>query len=449
MPHDPTRAVRQAARRAARAADAPLLLAVSGGLDSMVMLHAMASVARAHVAGVAAFDHASGPAATAAADSVARVAGTMGLPVVVGRMDPHAPATASREAAWRDARYRFLREAASSLGARVATAHTEDDQVETVLMRVMRGSGARGLAGLLASSDTVRPLLALRRASLETYASHVGVEWTEDPTNESPAFFRNRVRRDLLPALRRVDPAIDETLLAIGRDAAAWRRDVEAFVDAHVEPMRAGDRALVVGSSELAGYDRDSLAMLWAALAGRVGLALDRRGTERLAAFTMEERTTGSVPLSGGWRVEARPGSYRLEKARRQSTTNEARPLPRSGGGELRWGAFRFTVVAGDGVVGQAGPANGVWVAPLPANGGWTVRPWRPGDRLVGSGSQPPRRVKRYLSDAGVRGPDRSGWPVVVSGKDVIWIPGVRRSDAATARSGRPARHYVCERTHR
>jgi tRNA(Ile)-lysidine synthase len=316
----------------------------------------------------------------------------------------------------------------------------------------MRGSGARGLAGLLAPSETIRPLLGLKRATLAAYARRAGVEWVEDPTNESPRFFRNRVRRDVLPALRGVDPTIDAALLAIGRDAAAWRRDVDEFVDTHVAPVRTGERGLVVASPELAGYDRDSLAMLWGSLAGRVGLALDRRGTDRLAAFTMEGRVTGSMPLSGGWRVDARADSYLLEKER--PAVDEAQPLPESG--ELRWSAFRFSVVAGGGTGRSARPkaADGLWAAPMPPGGGWVVRPWRPGDRLAGSGAQPPRRVKRYLSDAGLRGRDRMGWPVVVvsrggEGNDVIWIPGVRRSDAATARSGGPVRHYVCERIDR
>lgn len=446
MRHDPARAVRQVARCAARAADAPLLLAVSGGLDSMVMLHAMASVARARLAGVATFDHATGPAATRAVHRVARAAAALGVPVVIGRMDERTPTTASREAAWRDARHRFLRETSSALGARVATAHTEDDQIETVLMRIMRGSGARGLAGLLAPSEIVRPFLALRRATLAEYARTAGVRWEEDPTNESPLFLRNRVRHDLLPALRLADASIDEMLLAVGRRAAAWRRDVEAFVDRQVTTARSGrdGGALEVRSAELSGYDRDSLAMLWGSLAGRVGLALDRRGTERLAQFTMERRQHGSVPLSGGWRVDARAGSYLL--CRSPAATGGARPLPRSGG--MDWGAFRFRVVADGGREGAVA-TDGPWAAPLPIEGGWMVRPWQPGDRLAAAGTQPPRRVKRYLSDAGIRGRARSDWPVVVAGDDVIWIPGVRRSNAATARSGRPARHYLCERIDR
>jgi tRNA(Ile)-lysidine synthase len=89
------------------------------------------------------------------------------------------------------------------------------------------------------------------------------------------------------------------------------------------------------------------------------------------------------------------------------------------------------------------------WHAVLPADVRLSVRPWMAGDRLAPAGAQPRRRVKRYLTEAGVRGQERAGWPVVVSGDEVVWIPGVRRSDAATERSGRPVRHYVCERTDR
>ena len=97
---------------------------------------------------------------------------------------------------------------------------------------------------------------------------------------------------------------------------------------------------LRVASQELAGYDRDSLCVLWGALAARVGLALDRRGTRRLAAFTIMGPASGSVPLSGGWYMEARGGVYILGK--RSLAESSSAPLPASG--EIRWGAFRFRV---------------------------------------------------------------------------------------------------------
>ena len=444
MLFDSGRAVLQAARRVARDADTPLLLAVSGGLDSMALLHAMAAEARSCIAAVATFDHGTGDAASSAAAHVVRTATALGLPVVASRLAEADIPAAGREAAWRCARYRFLRAAAASRGARVVTAHTLDDHVETVLMRVLRASGTRGLAGLLAPGDVLRPFVALRRATLDAYARAAGVRWCEDPTNRSRVFLRNRVRHDLLPALRRADPTIESTLLDVARRAAAWRLDVEAFVDAHVRFTPVGNDALVIARSELPGHDLDSIAVIWTALAGRVGLALDRRGTRRLAAFIMSEPSGGRMPLSGGWSVEASRDAYRLRRRRIVAVEQVALPLD----GALRWGEFQFRV-ADAGEQASDDDARQAWSASLSLASRPVVRVWAAGDRLAPAAGQQRRRVKRYLTEAGVRGLDRVAWPVVVAGDDVVWIPGVRRSDAATERSGRPVRHYVCERIDR
>ena len=115
--------------------------------------------------------------------------------------------------------------------------------------------------------------------------------------------------------------------------------------------------------------------------------------------------------------------------------------------GELVWGGFRFRVGSADELAGQEGRmSDGSWTAFLSTLEHATVRAWGAGDRLASAAGRPRRRVKRYLSDAGLHGMDRAGWPVVVAGEDVVWIPGVRRSDAATVRSGRPVRLIVCER---
>lgn len=441
MDHDPTHPVIRAVRAAVRATDSPLVLAVSGGLDSMVLLHAAARVARSRIAAIATYDHGSGPAATASAAFVAREASMLGLPAVIGRMDSGAPAKDGREAAWRRARYEFLRSVAAAVGGRIVVAHTEDDQVETVLMRVLRGSGARGLAALYAESDTVRPFVHLRRMLLQEFACEHGLRWREDPGNRSRAHHRNRVRLDLLPALRRAQPDIEDELLRIARRAARWREQVDGLAD-RLHAALDEDGRLRVASQELTGYDRDSLCVLWGALAARAGLALDRRGTQRLAAFTMTGPASGSAPLAGGWYMEARSGVYILGK--RSRAQSSPRPLPASG--EMQWGTFRFRV--DDSAVGLTANGNReLWCAELPVPVAATVRRWTAGDRLAPSAGQGTRRVKRYLSDAGVRGSDRVDWPVVVDERgNVVWIPGVRRADAATVRSGRPVRHYVCER---
>jgi tRNA(Ile)-lysidine synthetase-like protein len=82
----------------------------------------------------------------------------------------------------------------------------------------------------------------------------------------------------------------------------------------------------------------------------------------------------------------------------------------------------------------------------LPVDATLTVRGWRPGDRMRVAGANAARRVKRFFADARIAGPDRAGWPVVLAGDEIVWIPGVRRSDAATVRSGRPGLRYTCER---
>ena len=437
MHNDPARAVLSAARCAARAADGPLLLAVSGGLDSMALLRAMAVAARGQIAAVATFDHGTGASATRAVRAVSALAAALGLPAVVGHIPAMIAAVDGREAAWRDARHRFLRETAASLGARIVTAHTEDDQVETVLMRTMRGSGARGLAGLYAPSAILRPFVPLRRATLRAYLIDSGAPWINDPSNASREFFRNRVRHDLLPALRRTDPEIDSTLLDLARRAGDLRQQVETFVTEGLRPSVRPDGRLLVESAELAGYDRESLAVLWSSLAGRVGLALDRRGTRRIAEFTTSHPRSGRIPLAGGWCLEATRTAYIIGRSDAPAVPAE---LP--GHGSLIWGRFRFRV-------SRTAVLSSPWAATIAGPAGGMVRAWCAGDRLEPAAGQPRRRVSRYLSDVRLQGAERDAWPVVVAGGEVVWIPGVRRSDAATDRSGGPVLHYVCERIDR
>ncbi len=439
MHHDPARAVYDAVLRAAHSAETPLVLAVSGGLDSMALMCAMSAVAHARIAAVATFDHGTGAWASEAVRHVRAAAAARGLTVIAGRMDGTTDTTDGREAAWRKARHRFLRECAGPLGARIVTAHTQDDQVETVVMRIMRGTGARGLAGLYADGPIVRPFVEIRRSELVAYAEAAKLSWVEDPGNVASEFARNRIRHDILPALRNSDSCFDGWALSIARRATELRREVEEFVSERIRPELQSAERLIVASRELAGYDRDSLAVLWSSLAARAGLSLDRRGTRRIAEFTMSCPRRGRIPLAGGWCLDATRDAYILYKPV-ATTFALATPLPWHGA--LEWGDFRFRV-------GSAAEHDSPWAAALPRSEVSLVRMWNAGDRLEPAAGQRKRRVKRYLSDAGLQGGERTRWPVVVAGDDVVWIPGVRRSDAATERSGRPVRHYVCERIDR
>lgn len=406
-----------------------VVLAVSGGIDSAVLLEAAARVRGDTRLVVATFDHATGAHAAAAAELVARRAAELGLEAVVGR----AAAPARGESALRDARWRFLRGVARAADAPVATAHTRDDQVETVLMRVLRGAGARGLAGLAASGDVLRPLLAVSRDAVAAWAKSHGVRWVEDPTNRALAHLRNRVRHEVLPALRRARPSLPDELLAIAERAAAWRREVEQLAETLATESGAG--GLHVATDRLHGYDAGTLRVVWPALAARLGATLDRRGTSRLAEFTIDSAVGARMPLSGGFEVVRRRTGFEIRRRPDVSIVAEPRSLE-SG---LRIGGWRFVRGGDEG-------ERSLLAAGLPSGARLEVRSWRPGDRMRPAGSETNRRVKGLLRDAGIAGPDRAGWPVVLADGEIVWIPGVRRSDAATERSGRPREWFICER---
>lgn len=277
----------------------------------MVLLHAFARAAAGSVGVVATFDHGTGRAASRACAVVAEDATALGFPVVVG----HAKTRGTSEAQWRAARRAFLSDVAGRVGAEVATAHTRDDQVETIIMRILRDSGARGLAGLYAASTTIRPLIDCSRAEVSAYAADVGARWVDDPTNTSMRYLRNRVRRDLLPALTHAMPGLDDALLGVARGAATWRDRLDAFV-ASISDVAAGGKAVSVGVDTLAPYARAELAVLWPAIAARVGLAMDWRGTERAAAFTNSSRTGTRIQLSGGWEVARFRHNFELRRWR-------------------------------------------------------------------------------------------------------------------------------------
>jgi tRNA(Ile)-lysidine synthase len=411
-----------------------VVLAVSGGRDSISLMHAAAARARASIACVASFDHATGPHSMRALALVTRAAGELGLEVLTAR----ATSAGRTEAEWRAQRWSFFREVARERGAQVATAHTRDDQIETVLMRAMRGAGARGLAGLAAGAGDaraiVRPLLACSRAEVAAFAARGELEWVDDPSNARRDHLRNRLRRDLLPALTRARPSLPGELLSIGERAAELRADVDRYVDRELDlAHRCG--AILVAREIMLRYDPEGLALLWPAIAARAGATLDRRGTDRLVAFTTEERRGARMQLSGGFEVVSHRGVLIVRKV---VASAPGSALGLSAGVQV--GDFRFDARDEDVV--------SLWSAKLPAGKALTVRAWHPGDRMVPAGGEA-RRVKGLLRDAGVDAASRGAWPVVLADDEIVWVPGVRRSSAASARSGRPVVTYHCERIDR
>ena len=451
-----------AAARALLARARPLVLAVSGGRDSMVMLHAVhAALAagrsrqrRAPSVLVATFDHGTGPAATDAASLVVEQASRLGLAVSPGR----ASVRGRTEADWRAARWSFLR-SVTPAGGIVVTAHTRDDHIETVVMRALRGAGARGLAGLATPARAVtRPLLHVSRAAVAHYAEVNAVPFVEDPSNQSRRHFRNRVRLDLLPAVRALRPRFEEEMVELAERAAALRADIDHFVAGHLVSTAETGR-FFVARDRLTTYDSPTLSVLWPAIAARAGVTLDRRGTLRLTQFTISGTPGARVQLAGGVEVYRHRDASGDGFVFRRVTNCPAVDTPVPLEGVVDFGNWRFWPAAR--FLGQAETAghsietsgrtrnvgsDNVWTADLPADQRLSVREWRPGDRMRPGLAHPARRVKRFFGDARIPGPSRAGWPVVLADDEIVWIPGVRRVPAAPERSGRPMIRYICER---
>jgi len=282
--------------------DARIVLAVSGGPDSIALLHGAASVAGVHGwrLHVGHLDHGLRRESVSDADFVAATASELALPCTVGRADVRALAAAehrSMEDSGRRARYRFLSELAGEVGSGtwIATAHTADDQAETVLMRLVRGTGQRGLRGIPARrGHVIRPLLGQRRGRLREMVDALGLAYRLDATNADPAAAsRNRVRAELLPLLERLNPGMVDALtrfanLAADDDTAldamasaqlAGRRGVDGTLDWHDPPQRGiGRRVMRLAIGEPAPDASRIEALLDAAEGSRGNLTVELGG---------------------------------------------------------------------------------------------------------------------------------------------------------------------------
>ncbi len=272
----------------------------------MVLLDAFARF-RLDAVAVATFDHGTGPAATKAARLVELEGTRRSIPVVSGS---RADTSATGEAAWRASRWEFLAGWAKELSATVVTAHSRDDQLETVVMRVLRdprNTSARGLAAMYSRSPIARPMLDIRREEIGAYAAACEVRFIDDPSNLDHAHLRNRVRLDLLPAFERARPGFGDSMIKLARRAGAWRESVERIVDTLGMTLLP---PLVVPVGPIVKLPPDALAVLWPAIAARAGVALDWRGTERVVEFTKSAKPGRKIPLSGGAEVSRTAATF-------------------------------------------------------------------------------------------------------------------------------------------
>ena len=296
---------------------APLVLAVSGGPDSMALMHVVVEAARGHAWGphVAHLDHGLRSDSAQDAQFVTDAASQLGLEVTIHKTDVAALAVErgdGLEEAGRVARYAFLEEVAAASGpdAVVLTAHNADDQAETVLLHLARGTGLAGLSGIAERRGRIlRPLLGERRASLRQALDSAGIRYRIDPSNEDPRFSRNRARADLLPAFEGLHGRAIEAVSRMALQAA----DDDRLLDALALTVLATRRSADGWIDWRPALPRAIAARMVRAAAGVPAPSSER--TEALVAAGNEGRGGRAIELGSGRSAMLRGGRVRIVRS--------------------------------------------------------------------------------------------------------------------------------------
>jgi tRNA(Ile)-lysidine synthase len=401
------------------------IVAVSGGTDSVALLDLLVRTRELHQVElvVAHLDHGIHPESARVAQQVQNLADAYGIPCDVGTLQL---GSSAGETEARDQRYAWLEAARLRHGAEmVLTAHHADDQVETVLMRVLAGSGPAGLAGMASHRGrVVRPLLGVRRSELVEYLKDEGLSAWSDPANADPRHLRSWVRTEILPRLRGRLPEVDRYLLRLAEQASTNRKawDLVLEVLPGIELHHEG-RAISVAAPLLAGYDSHLTEAIILALARRIGCRIGPARVGRVQELLASQSSGTQVPLGSGFFAELSFGRLRLAA---RDPDVETQPWVLEGKrGEHTWGRWRFSWQSLSAPSKQERTGLHAWFSPEPLE----VRNWRPGERVKPLGGSGRRLLVRCFQDARVPKSLRDSWPVLVQGDSVVWIPGVCRSD--------------------
>jgi tRNA(Ile)-lysidine synthase len=457
-------------------------VAVSGGADSVALLRALASRSTelGLVLHVAHLHHGlRGEEADGDREFCRDLAAKLNLPFHEARVDTAAAAEPDPksnkpretiEEAARRLRYAWFRLLMSSgeINA-IATAHTLDDQAETVLAKFLRGAWTEGLSGIHpklespegrgawtegqagispklktagAGGSIVRPLLGVTRAEIEAYLRALGQDWREDSSNRHLSFTRNRIRHELLPVLESWNPRLREHLAQMAKLA----RDEEAWWQAELErlapqlllpgrPVRGGGRAAGSGLAAGLAIDAARLSELAPALqrrllrhaAGQFGASLDFPATETLRSLALHGRAGQKLAVQDGLCAERTARELRLSRSQEPAQKGDrAAAAPEYRGripGQIEAPAFgvrlHLDIAAAASSDTGCRPSNDQ--TPQVA----VLRTWRPGDRVRLRYSSGPRKIKEVLERLRVTGTDRAIWPVLEIDGRIVWMRGV------------------------
>jgi tRNA(Ile)-lysidine synthase len=426
-----------------------ILVAVSGGPDSVALLHILNELREEFVLQleVAHLEHGiRGKEAKDDARFVQELAKRLNLPVHIKEVSiPRLRSQAGKgnaEALARQERYRFFSEVMRQRDlSKVATAHTQDDQAETVLMWLLRGAGKKGLGGMAPrqainvrdgeSSNRVtiiRPLLGVAKGDLLNFLEETGLEYCKDRTNEDIAFLRNWLRRDLMPRLKdRFDPRLSVRLA----QSAEVLRDEDEFLDM----LAQNELETLCNNDGLSGERllRQPKAMQRRVLRHWIGQArghlrgLNFDHAEALLRLVSNGPAQGRLSIPGGWELIKEYDTLRLSKAARRQTP-VCYHYPFVIGGEMEIPEAGLRIVSQVLSSPMSGLAKDQWEAFFDV-GPLTLRNFRRGDRFRPFGMAGHKKVKELLIEKRVPRSARAVLPLLVMGSEVLWIPGYGRSE--------------------
>ncbi len=414
-------------------------VAVSGGADSVFLLGILVELGFA--AAVLHVNHKlRQEESDADEDFVRQLAADAGLPFHTAAM---APGEGNLEQEARRLRYRFFREVISEgICDAVATGHTIDDQAETVIGRLVRGSGTAGLRGVLpvTAERIVRPVLGLRRHDIRKFLIETGIPWREDSSNQTSDFLRNRIRHDLMPRLENINPSVAETLAS----TALLAQDEEEYWDAEITRLAPRHYHLEKGAvlirtgpfmAEPVAVQRRMLRRAFSLVRGDLR-RIDFAHIEAARALMASADGSGRIQLPGldvfrsfdwvridqpGW-SSATDRNFEAEIAIPGTATLPERGL------SLQIELVTETSVYNDCRNTLAGERLA---------GRLTLRNWQPGDCYAPQGASESVKIKTLFQDHRIPLWERRSWPVLVQngiqGGRIIWsrLFGVDREFAA------------------
>lgn len=441
-------------------------IAVSGGADSTALLCLLLELRLelGIVLSVAHFHHQiRGSEADADQHFVAALAQHFQLEFHSGSADVPAHARdhkLSLESAARELRHRWFRELVEQRHAdKIATAHTLDDQAETVLMRILRGAGVRGLSGIAPQQKEkhlVRPLLTITRPEVEAHLNSIHQPWRTDSSNQDLSHTRNRIRHTLLPLLEKdFNPAIRLTLSELAEVARQedhyWQKELELLLPRlvrHGKPTRSG-RSTTGAASHTLALDWEALhnlpefirGLVFHKVAEQMGVPLEFKHIQLLTEFMRQPKSAQRISLPNGLCATAGLRELRFSLEVQKATSNYLYSLPIPG--EVRLPELRKTIRAQVISAGKqtisgynsASLLNRTLLAPE-----LTIRNWRAGDRFFPAYSQSPKKVKELLQPsrlgAKFSSTERKMWPVIESAGEIVWIRGFPVPQAFAVQSG-------------